>query len=179
MGSAVVRQFSAVRDYETAQLISNMLGQQTLIYDDEGAQARARKEAQARAEAVFYGADPFEQMRDYAHFEEESHRQTKMRRPLMSPDEIMNMPKDQQIIFISGRNIPPILANKYPYFTRREMAGLYLPNPYHPPMNKVQVQGWLKEKWVSVQSVPIPDKYRLFPQYQGQSTVQKIEGYPL
>jgi len=179
LGSAVVQQWSAARDYESAELISNKLGQETLIYNDEGAQARARKEARARAEAVFYGADPFEHTRDYAHFEEEAHRGTKMRRPLMSPDEIMNMPEDQQIIFISGRNLPPILANKYPYFTRREMAGLYLPNPYHPPMNKVRVKGRFREKWLRVHTVPVPEKYRLFPQYQGQDTLQQIEGFPL
>lgn len=179
MGSAVVRQFSAVRDYETAQLVSNMLGQQTLLYDDEAAQARADKEAKARAKAIFQGADPFEQARDYGHYEEEAYRQSKMHRSLMSPDEILNMREDQQIIFISGRNLHPILANKYPYFTRHEMAGLYLPNPYHPPMDKVLVQGWFKPKWLPLCSVSIPPKYRQFPQYQGASTLQHVKGFPL
>ncbi|PHR60978.1 MAG: hypothetical protein COA43_04865 [Robiginitomaculum sp.] len=178
MGSAVVRQFFGIRDYQTAQLVSNMLGQETLIYDDEAAQARARKEARARGEAVLYGADPFENANDYAHYEEEAQRRSKMRRPLMSADEIMNMREDQQIIFISGQNLPPILASKYPYFTRREMAGLYLPNPYHPPVDRVQVQGMLLAKWLPVHSIAVPHKYRLFPQYQGGTALQ-IEGYQL
>lgn len=179
MGSAVVRQFSAVRDFETAQLVSNMLGRETLIYDDHAVQARARREANARAESVLYGADPFEHGREYAHYEEEAHRQSKMQRPLMSPDEIMNMPEDQQIIFLSGKNLPPILANKYPYFTRREMAGSYLPNPYHPPLNKVRVKGWLKDKWLPVHTIVVPEKYRQFPQYQEQAHLSYVEGHPL
>jgi len=89
------------------------------------------------------------------------------------------MPEDEQIIFISGQNIPPIKANKYPYFTRREMAGRYLPNPYHPPTDKVRVQGLFGKKWLRVNTVLIPQNYRLFPQYKGQTHLKQIEGFPL
>jgi len=179
MGSATLLQFFGVRDFQTAQLVSNMLGKETLIYDDEGVQARAAHQSQARANAILYGADPFEHAEDYSHYEEEAQRQSKMQRPLMTPDEIMNMQEVEQIIFISGQNIPPIKTNKYPYFTRREMAGRYLPNPYHPPTDKVRVQGLFGKKWLRVNTVPIPQNYRLFPQYKGQTHLQQIEGYPL
>lgn len=178
MGSAGVRQFFGIRDPETARLISSMLGFETLSYQDEAGQARARNQRRAQAEAVFNGADPFAHARDYRHYQEEETRQTKMQRPLMTESEILNMPEDQQIIFISGQNLPPILANKYPYFTRREMAGRYLPNPFHPPMDRVRVQGRFGKKWLKVESLTVPQKYRLFPQYVGGHALQ-VQGYPL
>lgn len=41
LGSSALRQFFGVRDYETARLISEMIGEATFAYDDEEAQARA------------------------------------------------------------------------------------------------------------------------------------------
>ena len=48
--------------------------------------------------------------------------------PLMRPDEIRRMPEDQQLIFY--KNLPPILATKVPYYTRRRWRRRAEPNPY-------------------------------------------------
>lgn len=83
----------------------------------------------------------------------------------MTPDEILAMPEDRQILFIAGKDVDPIYAHKYPYFGRREMAGLYLPNPYHPPADKVQVRTWRGQQWRDVKRGPVPQKWALYPQH--------------
>lgn len=57
---------------------------------------------------------------------------TKQARALMTPDEVLNLPEDEQILFISGLGLAPVRANKRPYFTRHEMAAGYLPNARTP-----------------------------------------------
>jgi type IV secretion system protein VirD4 len=85
------------------------------------------------------GHDPIASARDYKRFKAESEHRAKQTRRLMTPEEILSLPEDRQILFISGLNLRPLLAEKYPYFTRPEMAGKYLPNPYHPPLDSVSV----------------------------------------
>ena len=68
----------------------------------------------------------------------------------MTPEEILAMPEDRQILFISGKNLPPIHGYKYAYFSshaRSQMAGKYLANPYHPPIDEVKVGTWYGSKW--------------------------------
>ena len=60
LGSAQLRQFFGVRDYETAKLISSMLGDETLTYDETLHQSEARMRKQDLARGLFEGRDPFE-----------------------------------------------------------------------------------------------------------------------
>ncbi|MBL27244.1 MAG: hypothetical protein CMM50_06820 [Rhodospirillaceae bacterium] len=165
MGSAQTRQFFGVRDYETARLVSDMLGTETLEYDDVLQQEAARRQKRETVERVMRGDDPFAAAHDYAHFRRNAEHRTKQARPLMTPDEILAMPEDRQILFISGKDLKPVYANKYPYFTRREMAGHYLPNPYHPPVGSVVVATRLGKKRIPVVTERVPGKYASFPQY--------------
>lgn len=132
MGSAQLRQFFGVRDYQTAQAVSNMLGAETLEFDDTRQQEAARRQKVQAMQRFMMGDDPFSAAFDAAHFARTEKLRTKQARKLMTEEEILAMPEDRQIIFVSGKNLPPIYAHKYPYFMRSEMAGLYLPNPYHP-----------------------------------------------
>ena len=50
-------------------------------------------------------------------------------RPLITPDEVLSLPSDQQICFIAGER--PLLARKRPYWKRPELRGRYQRNPYH------------------------------------------------
>ncbi|MCR9268256.1 MAG: type IV secretory system conjugative DNA transfer family protein, partial [Alphaproteobacteria bacterium] len=177
MGSAQMRQFFGVRDYQTARMVSEMLGRQTLEYDDERAQAEARlRKRKAVMDMFSADADPFETARDYAHHAEAECRRTKQARELMTPAEVLAMPEDRQILFISGLGLNPVMAWKYPYFTRREMAGRYLGNPYHPPVDRVRVKRLFGNSWVRVLSGPVPDKLRSFPQFRS-GTWRYLEGY--
>lgn len=169
LGSAQMRQFFGVRDYETALLVSKMLGQQTLEYDDPLQQDAAKRQKWETMRRVMDGDDPFTAAYDYAHFQRNTEHRTKQARPLMTPDEILALPEDRQILFISGKNLRPILAHKHPYFTRREMAGRYLANPYHPPASSVQIATRFGMSRVPIVAGPVPRKLQSFPQYAGGS----------
>jgi type IV secretion system protein VirD4 len=167
LGSSQMRQFFGVRDYDTARLVSSMLGTETLEYDDTLQQDAAKRQKYETVRRVMSGGDPFEAAYDYAHFNRNAEHRTKQARALMTPDEILAMPEDRQILFISGKNLKPILAWKYPYYTRREMAGRYLPNPYHPPMDYVPIPGMFGTKRVPVITENVPPRLAALPQYKG------------
>jgi type IV secretion system protein VirD4 len=175
IGSSQCRQIFGVRDIDTAKLGSAMLGQQTLEYDDKLAQDAARRNLYQAIAALLNGADPMESGRAVAQFRYASGHRSQQARPLMAPDELMNMPEHQQLLFISGVNLRPILADKYPYYTRPEMAGAYLPNPYHPPYDHVPIAGHSR-KWARVITERVPACYAHLPQYQsGQWSY--VEGF--
>lgn len=116
--------------------------------------------------------------REFAHASRGANRKRHVRRPLITPSEVLGLPEDEQIAFVSGRNLPPIRAKKYPYYSRRELAGRYLPNPYHPPLDRISVPGRFGSKTLRVYERAVPEKYRHFPQYASGSALE-IEGYPL
>jgi len=177
LGSAQTRQFFGVRDYQTAKLISDMLGTETLEYDDEQRQDEARRRKRETVRNLFLeDADPFKAAREYQHHERDEERKTKQSRPLMTPSEILDMPEDRQILFISGKGLPPIYGWKYPYYQRREMAGLYLPNPYHPPIKKCRIKTLLGSRWVPVITEAAPERFASFPQHQDGSW-SYLKGY--
>lgn len=179
MGSAQMRQFFGVRDLRTAELVSNMLGTQTLIYDDALAQSAARRHAyNAALRSIMLGDDPFEKGADYAHAVRASSHRTKQARPLLTPAEVLALPEDRQIQFISGLGLNPILSWRHPYFKRREMAGCYLPNRNHPPLDSVEIATAFGAKRLRVIEGRVPEKYRSFPQYRS-GFGSWIEGYPL
>ncbi|WP_167670766.1 type IV secretory system conjugative DNA transfer family protein [Allopusillimonas ginsengisoli] len=166
IGSSQCRQFFGVRDLETARLASNMLGQQTLEYDAVLEQGMARIRAKHAVQNILAGGDPFTTGFELAqHTRAASHR-TKQARALMTPDEVLNMPEDRQILFISGFGLAPVRAHKRPYFTRPEMAGGYLPNPYHKPYDRVHIAGRWSRRWAKVIRERVPASLAHWPQHQ-------------
>lgn len=177
LGSAQMRQFFGVRDYETARLVSSMLGTETLEYDDTLQQDAADYRRQEIVRQVLLGgADPFQVAQGFAHHRRNAEHRGKQSRPLMTPDEIMTMPEGKQLLFISGRDLKPVLADKHPYFTRREMAGKYLPNPYHPPVDSVPIATRLGTRRARVITEPVPRHLADYPQYRN-GTWSYVEGF--
>lgn len=176
IGSAQMRQFFGVRDFQTAQLVSNMLGTETLEYDDTKMQEAARRQKVQAVQRLMSGEDPFAAMLDVAHFNKTAQLRTKQARKLMTEEEILSMPEDRQILFISGKNLSPILAHKYPYFSQASMAGLYLPNPYHPPHDRVRIETRWGTKSARVIREAVPRKFASFAQYQ-RGNWAYVEGY--
>lgn len=176
LGSAQMRQFFGVRDYQTAKLISDMLGMQTLSYDDTARQENERRKKMAAMQKFMEGGDPFSTAFEMAHYNKNAQLKAKQARHLMTPSEVLGMAEDQQLIFISGKSLRPILANKYPYFERPEMAGLYLPNPYHPPKDQVLIAKRFSTKSEKVVRERVSNKFASFPQYSS-GTWAYVEGY--
>lgn len=176
IGSAQVRQFFGVRDLETAEMISKMLGNQTLSFDPELEQAGARRNKAHIVRELLAGADPFEAGLNYAHQARAAVDRKKMARALLTPDEILRMPEDRQILFVSGINCPPVAAWRRAYVLHRELAGKFMPNPYHPPVDRVRVITRFRKRWARVVTEPVPEKFSDYPQYQS-GLWSYIEGY--
>ena len=165
LGSAQWRAFFGVREHETARLISLMLGEETLEFDDRLQQEEARRKQWQAFWDYIAGGDPMRTVNDFNHFSAESRHRKTMSRALMKPDEILRMPENQMISFISGLDLPPILANKYPYYTTRSLNGLWLPNPYHPPLDRVTLPGVFWSKTRRVITMRVPEELAHYPQY--------------
>lgn len=132
LGSSEARIFFGIRDFDTAKYVSDSLGYETLEFDDEIKQSEARNQKmKAMHEALLHGQDMLANAKTYVHFHEQEQHRTKQTRLLMTPSEILSMPEDRMIGFVSGRNLQPIYLEKYPYFTRPEMEGYWKPNPYY------------------------------------------------
>ena len=76
------------------------------------------------------------------------------------------MPESRAIIFISGLNLRPIYAEKFAYYERIEMAGKFLPNPYHPPQHSVRVMTQYGWHTCRVRNLPVPPEVAHLPQYK-------------
>ena len=86
------------------------------------------------------------------------------------------MSEDRQILFVSGKNLKPIYAERHPYFLRPEMAGRFLPNPYHPPQDIVTIPSQRGPRVHKVVREPVPAALAHLPQYQ-DGTWSYVEGY--
>lgn len=168
-----------MRDFQTAKLVSDMCGTESLEFDNSLGQHEAKRQRENLARAVLSGADPFESYADFRHHDFASRHRSTQARLLITPDEVLNMPEDKQVLFVSGKNLKPIFAERHRYYTRPQFASRYLANPFHPPCDRVRVATRFGSKWVRIVELPLPEKYRSFPQYAGRDTLRCLEGYPV
>lgn len=172
LASSQVRQFFGVREYETAKLISEMLGTQTLEYGEPLEQAYARH---AYREAIFdfvSGNDPIGNAWKAQYHAMAARHRKKQARALLTPSEVLALPENKQILFVSGVNCPPALADRRPYWNFPLMAGKYTANPYHPPVDRVQIGN----RWARVRVADVPPRLRHWPQHQ-KGKLLYVEGY--
>lgn len=164
LGSSQVRQFFGVRNYETALLVSNMLGKTTFFYDDLHKQAEIENEKKMIAEQYSNSDHALSQYKFYHRL---SDIKDAMERSLMTPDEIMRMSEKEQLIFSSGLDLPPLRANKVPYYEQQDLFGKFLPNPYYPPFDNIPIikLGFKKDHKLKTEQVSDEFKEK-WPQYQ-------------
>jgi len=165
LGSSQVRQFFGIRDYETAELVSKMLGRTTLSYANRTYRAEQRRQGAQALYKLLHGGDPFEAAFAAAHHGEQAGALEQQPRALLTPDEVLALPADRQILFISGIDVPPILAERRPYWCAPRLAGLYFPNPFHPPADRVRVATRFGSRWRRVVTEDVPFHLTDFPQH--------------
>lgn len=166
LGSSAARVFMGTRDYETAALVSRMVGNQTLEFDSERNQADARKAKMHVINALLAGDDPFMTAYDAAHFGQHALRKEKMQRALLMTDEVLSLPDDRMVLMTSGLNCPyPILARKIPYYQRPEIQR-FMPNPHHPPYDRIKVKRRFGRQTRKIVSEPVPEYLSHWPQFQ-------------
>ena len=98
LSNAAVLQVFGVNDYDSAQLVSNLLGQETAEF-----KTMARSLSPESTSMT------------------SSDHQTA--RPLLTPDEVRNLPETAQLLFLSDQR--PIMAQKLRYFADGEFTGLF------------------------------------------------------
>ena len=175
MSSASLQMYFATRDPGSAKTVSEMLGTQTLHVDDPLTQSRARLKKQELMARVLRGDDPFAVARQLVQIEQETRHKRKHARALRTPDEVIRTESDG--LYLLCDNLPgPLYAKRKPYWRRSWMAGRFHPNPYHPPLDKVDVKTLWGMRPRKVISEPVPSAYAHFPQY-ADGLWSWIEGY--
>jgi type IV secretion system protein VirD4 len=92
-----VLQIFGVNDHETAKLASDLLGQGTVVFETTNQAMDSDRSGLSYAE---HHAG----------------------RPLLTPDEVRNLPQDQELLFVGGMR--PVRAGKLRYYADSEFAGL-------------------------------------------------------
>ncbi|WP_438729235.1 type IV secretory system conjugative DNA transfer family protein [Parasphingorhabdus sp. DH2-15] len=163
--SAAVQCYYGIRHIDTAKHVSDILGAQTLEYDDNLRQHQAMLARERAISDMMNGGDPISAGQQYAHYEYAAQHRSKQKRALMDPAEVLGLPDDKMIIKADGL-AHCILADRKPYYEQRWMAGTYHPNPYHPPADNVRVKTLFGHKWLDVRTGPVPSRYAHYPQYE-------------
>lgn len=101
MSQAEVQQFFAVQDLDLSKVLSGALGQRTV-----------------KTTSINLGRDENDDVGES---------RSEAGRPLMSADEIRQLPKSRQLIFVQGQ--PPILADRIPFWDVAPWRDWAAPNP--------------------------------------------------
>lgn len=100
LSNAGVLQVFGVNDHDSARLVSDLLGQETVIF-----------ETASRDPNVAWGGDRL------------TFSQHHTGRALLTPDEVRNMAQSKQLLFLAGQR--PIVARKLRYYADAEFAGYF------------------------------------------------------
>jgi len=100
LSNAGVLQVFGVNDQDSAKLVSDLAGQETVVFET---MSRA---LDAEQTGISYG-------------------QQHVGRPLLTPDEVRTLKPDRQLLFLAGQR--PIVAAKLRYYADREFAGRFDP----------------------------------------------------
>lgn len=98
LSNAGVLQVFGVNDHDSARLVSDLLGQETVVF-----QTMSRA-LDAEESGITYG---------------EQH----IARALLTPDEVRNLPQNLELLFLAGQR--PIVAGKLAYYADAEFRGLF------------------------------------------------------
>ncbi|WP_327212514.1 type IV secretory system conjugative DNA transfer family protein (plasmid) [Rhizobium beringeri] len=98
LSNAGVLQVFGVNDDDSARLVSDLLGQETVVFNTAARALDSEKTGLSFAEQH-------------------------VGRPLLTPDEVRNMHADSELLFIAGQR--PIVAKKLRYYADPEFVGLF------------------------------------------------------
>lgn len=163
--SAQLRCYFGLRDIESADTVSRMIGSQSLDYIDPLHRAERHHGMAQAAHAMVSGHDPLTaalQLRKHAH---EMRLPQQQQRALRTPEEVAQDSVSKLFLFTDALAYP-VIGNRQAYYDQRAMAGRYHPNPYHPPLDKVRVKTWFGRAWRRVIVEPVPERYAHLPQYK-------------
>jgi len=100
MANASVLQVFGVNDHETARLVSDLLGQETVVFETDSASTSRSATGSSSSTSTS---------------------ESRTARALLTPDEIRTMASDDQLLFLSGMR--PIHARKIRYYEEPDFIG--------------------------------------------------------
>lgn len=168
-----------IRDLATASALSRRLGNQTITLIDPLTRARgefARREA--LRQVMIEGADPVRAGHELRRAAVEAQHESRQSRALLEPSEVLGLPGGKTLVLAGGYELPPFIADKVPYFLRREFAGRVFPNPYaQRDMSTLRVPGRLGMRTRRIIEEPVPSWAAYLPQYEDGRPLRYVEGY--
>lgn len=124
--------FKGCNDSTTARMISTMLGDQTVQTVNPRYQSEVRHKRQGAVNSLLFGGgDPMQVGMELSHWNRETQHRDKIERPLATISEVLSMPDNRMIGFVTKGDCPPILMHTTPYYKRRDLRRVFAPNPYH------------------------------------------------
>jgi type IV secretion system protein VirD4 len=175
-GSCGMIQQFGLRVYSAAEDLSQRLGYQTLSYDDRRLQMEAAHRRHQAFQRLAEGGDALAAILEAHHHGQMSEMPSQQARRVQTADEIIAQPDTTQWLSIAGAGLKMILAEKYPHYTRAEMTGYYLPNPYHPPLDRVTIPSRRGPRTLRVITERVPAAFAHMPQYR-DGYWSYVEGY--
>lgn len=176
LGSAGYQAYFGIRDMPSATTLSRRIGSETLEYDDEAQQAKAKQGYNEALMELVDGGDILSAGLQARHFKRAANIRSKQRRDVRTPDEILNMPSNKMYVFMDGVD-GPIYADRYPYYEMPWMAGRYLSSPYYPPIDRVQIVGARGPEHRRIITEAVPHELRDYPQHQQTGQWSYVEGF--
>lgn len=164
LSSAAAQIYFGVRDQQSAKHVSDLLGEETLPYDDPIQQGRATVDLLRALGSLFTGEGLRSVLPRLRQKAVETEFQPESRRKQRTPDEVIQTPDDRGYLFVDG--LHPIYMQRQAYWTQEWMVGRYHPNPYHPPSDKVRVQTRKGPRFRPVLARKVPEAFADYPQYQ-------------
>ena len=161
--SAQLRQFFGVNHFETARFVSDMLGVATVFHDDPLYQTPHFMQAM---QTLIHGDGSAATYHQGLSSLNMARQQSIAQRHLKTPDEVLRLAPDRYLAFISGRVPDPFEGVRKPYLLRPDFAGAYLPNPEHPPSDRVRVAAGGEQALWPVWSHEVFPNLGHLPQYQ-------------
>ena len=116
LANAKVQQYFGVNDHETAKMVSEMLGEETVINESTSTNSGQSGEKGI----IFNTLNTVTTWTSVSVSESARH--------LLKPDEVRRLNREAMLMFVQG--CPPILAQRLAYFQDPEFSGRYDKNPY-------------------------------------------------
>jgi type IV secretion system protein VirD4 len=169
--------YMGIRSLADADVVSRLLGSETRTYDDFALQERARHgERQAIMGTAAGTIDPLQAAIDIRHNRAMAAHRSVVKRPVRTPDEIINTPKGGLYVFMPGELERPSLNYTQPYWQRRDLSGRFLRDPYHSPEGVVEVKTFFGQQRRNIITETVPEQYAHLPQY-ADGRWQYVEGF--
>ncbi|WP_133471331.1 type IV secretory system conjugative DNA transfer family protein [Paraglaciecola marina] len=167
-----------VASVKTAKFVSEQLGQSTYRFLPKSKRNEAAFRRSQAIQKMMGDGEFTASMLEVMKQSEALHIPDSVARPLMQPDEIIRRPNDMGLLLTQGLGLKPVQTQQRHYFLDRHLAPLYLPNPQHPPYDRIYVPNRFgRLKPVKIISEKVPSEIAHLPQYAFNEMWSYPEGF--